>query len=75
MATATANFITWSDRYSVGIAKIDSEHRKLVDLVNDLYAAIVAGNPATTTNKVLDGVAAYTLSRFAAEEALMKRYA
>jgi|SRR5215469_1429758 len=74
MATATANLITWSDRYSVGIAKIDSEHHKLVDLVNELYAAILAGNPTSVTAKVLDGLAAYTLSHFATEEALMKRY-
>jgi hemerythrin len=76
MATATAtNLMTWSDRYSVGIARIDAEHRKLVDLVNELYAAILAGREDSVTGKVLDGLAAYTVSHFATEEGLMRRYA
>lgn len=76
MATSAAvNLITWSDRYSVGIARIDAEHQKLVDLVNELYRAIIAGNPTSATAKVLDGLAAYTFSHFASEEGLLKRYA
>jgi len=75
MATATTtNLMTWSDRYSVGIARIDAEHRKLVDLINELYAAILAGKGEAATAKVLDGLAAYTLSHFATEEGLMKRH-
>jgi hemerythrin len=72
--TTSSNLITWSDRYSVGIARIDAEHRKLVDLVNELYAAIVACNPTSVTARVLDGLASYTVSHFSAEEALMKRH-
>lgn len=75
MATATSGpLITWSDRYSVGIATIDKEHQKLVSLVNELYTAILAGDAPAVTSKVLDGLASYTVSHFAAEEALMKRY-
>jgi len=75
MATATnAPLITWSDRYSVGLATIDKEHQKLVSLVNQLYSAILAGDATAEASKVLDGLAAYTISHFAAEEALMKRY-
>src|SRR5690348_16714561 len=73
MATATINLITWSDRYSVGVEKIDAEHQKLIALVNELYAAILAGNPADTTSKVLNGLVSYTLSHFASEELMMKR--
>ena len=74
-SSTTVNLITWSDRYSVGIARIDTEHQKLVSLVNELYAAILEGNPVSVTAKVLDGLAAYTISHFASEEGLMKRYA
>ncbi len=76
MATVTApTLMTWNERYSVGIARIDAEHRKLVDLINELYAAILAGREDSVTGKVLNGLAAYTLSHFATEEGLMKRYA
>jgi hemerythrin len=73
MATTATNLITWSDRYSVGVEKIDAEHQKLVALVNELYAAIMAGNPADVTARVLNSLVAYTLSHFASEEMLMKR--
>jgi hemerythrin-like metal-binding protein len=75
MATATSTpLITWSDRYSVGLATIDKEHQKLVSLVNQLYTAILAGDATAEASKVLDGLASYTMSHFAAEEALMRRY-
>ena len=74
MATATNELITWSDRYSVGIANIDREHQKLVAMVNQLYTAILSGEAPAVASKVLDGLAGYTMSHFANEEALMKRY-
>ena len=67
--------ITWSDRYSVGNARIDAEHQTLVGLINDLYAAIRAGKPDSATAKVLNGLAVYTLSHFGTEERLLKKCA
>jgi hemerythrin-like metal-binding protein len=32
----------WDDRYSVGIAAVDHEHRELIELVNTLYDEAVA---------------------------------
>jgi hemerythrin len=54
-----AQLITWSERLSVGIPRIDAQHQTLVEMINQLHA----------------GVVAYTLSHFAAEEALMNRSA
>jgi hemerythrin len=76
MITGTGvNLITWSARYSVGIARIDAEHQVLIKLINDLYAKIRAGDSPSGTVKVLDGLADYTLSHFGTEERLLKRYA
>ena len=72
-SSTTVTLITWSDRYSVGIGRIDAEHQKLVALVNELYAAILENKQAAVLGKILDGVAAYTVSHFSAEEGLMKR--
>jgi hemerythrin len=73
MSTATAaKLITWSDRYSVGIPGIDAQHQRLVDLINELHAAMLAGKGSAVLGKTLDGLVAYTLSHFATEEALMK---
>jgi len=70
-----AKLITWSSRYSLGIARIDAQHQKLVDLINDLHAAMLAGAGRPALAKTLDGLVEYTLSHFAAEEALLKRAA
>ena len=32
-----SNLITWSDTYSVGIKIIDEQHKKFIDMVNDMY--------------------------------------
>lgn len=73
MSTATvAKLITWSDRYSVGIPRIDAQHQRLVDLINELHAAMLAGQGSAALGKILDGLVAYTLSHFTTEEALMK---
>ena len=75
MATGTTiKLITWSDRYSVGIASIDAQHQKLVNLVNELYAAVLAGKQTLVTAKVLDSLASYTITHFTTEEGYMKRY-
>jgi hemerythrin len=70
-----AQLITWSDRLSVGIPRIDAQHQTLVEMINQLHAAMLAGQGNAALGKTLDGVVAYTLSHFAAEEALMNRSA
>lgn len=72
---APAKLITWSDRYSVGISRIDAQHQRLVDLINDLHAATLAGEGNSALDKILDGLAGYVVSHFATEEALMKKFA
>ena len=34
------HFVTWRDEYSVGIAVIDADHKKLLSLINNLQAAV-----------------------------------
>jgi len=73
MTTSSANkLVTWSAQYSVGIARIDAEHQKLIDLVNDLYLAMLEGRGKDVVGKVLGSVAAYTVTHFGNEERLMR---
>lgn len=64
--------VTWESKYSVGIASIDSEHKKLIGLINDLHAAMAQGRGRAVVGKILDGLAAYTVTHFANEEAMMR---
>ena len=70
-----SQLITWSDRLSVGIPRIDAQHQTLVEMINELHTAMMAGQGSAAVGKTLDGLVAYTLSHFATEEELMKRTA
>jgi hemerythrin len=71
---ADAKLIAWSDHYSVGIHRIDAQHRTLVELINELHAAVVAGDGNEALAQMLEGVAAHVASHFATEETLMKKF-
>jgi len=72
---APPKLIDWTDQLSVGVPSIDSQHRKLIDLINDLHAAMAAGRGAELLGKTFKGLVHYTLSHFAYEEQLMRQTA
>lgn len=66
-------FMVWNDRLMTGIAAIDGDHRKLVDMVNELYEAIREGKGHDAVHRVLDRLVEYTRFHFGREEALFAR--
>ncbi len=62
------SLMSWNDKMSVGIAVIDQEHKKLVDLLNELYDGIQANHAKEKLGTVLDGLIAYAASHFKREE-------
>jgi|WetSurMetagenome_2_1015567.scaffolds.fasta_scaffold1024890_1 hemerythrin len=67
-------FLEWKEDYSVGIKKIDDQHKKLVAHLNDLFEAMKAGKGREVLDAVLNGLVQYTKDHFATEESLMKLY-
>jgi hemerythrin len=67
-------FFDWKEEYSVGIKKIDEQHKKLVTHLNDLFEAMKAGKGKEALNSVLNGLLQYTKDHFTTEESLMKLY-
>ena len=67
-------FFEWRDNYCTGIAKIDEQHGRLVDYLNELYDAMKAGKGKDALENVFKGLLDYTKTHFAAEESLMKLY-
>ena len=66
-------FAEWSDEFSVGVEKIDRDHKRLLALLNELHDALEAGERPEVTGKVLDGLVLYVGYHFAHEEALFLR--
>jgi hemerythrin len=64
-------YFEWSQDFSVGIDSIDQQHQQLVKMLNDLYAAMQAGQGQASLSKVLNGLAQYCLTHFAYEERMM----
>jgi hemerythrin len=61
----------WNDKLSVGIKQFDTEHQKLIGLVNDLFDGIEAGKGKDVLGRILDGLISYTQTHFANEERYM----
>ncbi len=66
--------ITWSDEFSIDIQEIDEQHKRLVELINQLYDAITTKRPAEALEKVLDDLVEYTRVHFAVEECVLRLF-
>ncbi|AJE04362.1 bacteriohemerythrin [Geobacter pickeringii] len=67
--------ITWSDSLSVKVKQFDDQHKKLVDMVNQLFDAMKSGKGNQVMGDILKQLIAYTQTHFAAEERLMAQHA
>lgn len=61
----------WKEEYSVGHAVLDSDHRILFDLLNQLHDATDTGQSREVVGSVLGVLAEYTQHHFRREEVLM----
>ncbi len=57
--------MSWTDAYSVGVAEIDKQHKKLIDLINALHDAMSKGQAKAVIGKVLGELISYCASHFA----------
>ncbi|WNO11127.1 bacteriohemerythrin [Teredinibacter sp. KSP-S5-2] len=64
--------VEWSDELSVGIEEIDDQHKVLVDLLNQLHAAIHERRGNDVALPILNRLIEYTRIHFAVEESLMR---
>jgi hemerythrin len=67
-------FIKWSDDFSVGLNEIDSQHKKLLDIINRLYKAFVDRDEDTVLEEILNDMAEYTDYHFITEEKYFMRF-
>ena len=63
----------WGPKLSVGITAFDTEHQRLVTMVNDLFDAVNAGKGKDRLGPILDLLIGYTVTHFQHEEREMKR--
>ena len=66
--------ITWSSSLEVGVSRIDTEHHKLVEMLNQLSDAMHDGHGKEILGKLLGDLVQYTVNHFSMEEQLMKTH-
>ncbi len=64
----------WSDEFCVGVAKLDQEHMRLVEIINELHDAMLSRRTAEVLNDATDRMAAYAAGHFSTEDRLMIRH-
>lgn len=66
--------MTWDEKFSVNVKEIDNQHKKLVDLVNELHGAMSVGKGKEALGKILQSLIDYAASHFATEEKYMTKF-
>ncbi len=66
--------ITWGPKLEIGIGIIDSQHKRLVNLINQLDEAMKEGRGADAVGKTLEGLIDYTHTHFRTEQELLKEH-
>jgi hemerythrin len=64
-------YMVWSNTLDTGIDVIDGQHKRIVEMINQLTVS-AASHQREVVGEVIDGLVDYTLSHFAFEESLME---
>ena len=60
--------IQWNDSYSINFREIDTQHKRLVEMINNLDDAMRQGKGKETLGKIINGLIVYTKTHFETEE-------
>lgn len=66
--------MTWDDKFSVNVKEIDNQHKRLVEMLNELHSAMSVGKGKDALGKVLQSLIDYAASHFATEEKYMTKF-
>ncbi|MEO5356308.1 MAG: bacteriohemerythrin [Nitrospirae bacterium YQR-1] len=66
--------ITWTDNLSVHVREFDDQHKKLIQIINDLFDAVTARKGKEALEPVLTELIEYTKYHFINEENLLAKH-
>jgi methyl-accepting chemotaxis protein/hemerythrin len=67
-------YMPWSRDLELGIKVFDDQHKKLIEMINQLYDAIRDNKVKSSIDKILNDLVSYTVYHFNTEEEAFKRY-
>lgn len=66
--------INWEPSMSVGVEEIDKQHKKLLDLINDLNESIKTGKTEEQLKDILKALKDFAITHFATEEKYFDKF-
>ena len=66
--------IEWSDRFSVNVAAIDVQHKRMFTMINDLNAAMKESKGREILQDLFKDLEHYTRSHFSTEETYFEKF-
>ncbi|CAH2032011.1 bacteriohemerythrin [Trichlorobacter ammonificans] len=72
-ALKLSKMLEWDSSFLTGIELFDTQHRKLCDMVNELYEAMQQKRSREAVGSILNQLISYTATHFAAEEEAMAK--
>ena len=64
----------WSSMYELGIARIDSQHKKWLAIMNKLYSSFVKNEAKEQILEIIKEMEDYTVYHFSTEERYFKQF-
>jgi diguanylate cyclase (GGDEF)-like protein/hemerythrin-like metal-binding protein/PAS domain S-box-containing protein len=71
---ANTPIFPWNENFDTGINVIDDQHRKLIDLLNNLASHLAFDAPIPELNRIFDELSDYAAYHFGTEEAIWREY-
>lgn len=68
-----SQLIQWRETLSVGDEEIDRQHKRLINLINEIHNSIITGKGRDTVKWVMDELVDYTKTHFGFEESFMEK--
>jgi len=65
--------IEWKDEYSVNHEIIDEQHKKLIDMINELNRAMEMKSGGSVIDSIMKELSDYTFYHFSFEESYMEK--
>ena len=66
-------YVVWNDNYSVKVVSLDDQHKKILELINDIYNAKRQNQADSKVSHALLELRDYSITHLSDEESLLKK--
>ncbi len=67
-------YLEWSDELSVNVERIDTQHKKLINMINKLHDGFLEGKGSEVHREIVEGMIKYAAVHFKTEEDYMQEF-